>query len=575
MNQTTDPWLTVLILAGGSLSTRQIGPIPSLNDNPVNLADGSGLARSRIHDHYQPLDGVKLCLLSDQSDTIHRPHLCDSGLETLLIKPQPDVIASLREALPSIHTPWLLLQPITSLPALIPEPRCTIELGERPMVRENWSAVAEHETGAPRFLSRDQPAPSDEGPSHPFTGVICAPSDLIKASIPEEGSDLLLLAERIWQKGEACFRLSPWRDLGHRATYHCSRLSRLSSRSFNQIRYDKQSDLILKCSTDKQRLQQEHHYLKTIPPKLQRYFPAVISEELIEIGNEQSCLELEYIPYPNLAELFLHWKVGANGWQLISQRLATIRQSLLNSEIPAPPPAPVSTNWLYSQKLQQRLEQVNQNPPELDHSLEINWSTFWSNPLQLELLNSSGNALTETLQLPCPESTCNSLLQALPSLEKPKQLQRVHGDFCFNNILVEPLTGSIRLIDPRGESAPASTWPTGFGDPRYDLVKLLHSSRYLYDVVCNSLFHLDCKSSTIQLQLDVPEHYAYVNRTINEQVIQGALSAEEERLLTCSLFFSMLPLHRQEPLHCLVFSCIGVLIHEQRFDAVLKAAQAN
>ena len=188
----------MLILAGGSLSTRQIGPIPSLNDNPVNLADGSGLARSRIHDHYQPLDGVKLCLLSDQSDTIHRPHLCDSGLETLLIKPQPDVIASLREALPSIHTPWLLLQPITSLPALIPEPRCTIELGERPMVRENWSAVAEHETGAPRFLSRDQPAPSNEGPSHPFTGVICAPSDLIKASIPEEGSDLLLLAERIW-----------------------------------------------------------------------------------------------------------------------------------------------------------------------------------------------------------------------------------------------------------------------------------------------------------------------------------------------------------------------------------------
>ena len=575
MNQTTDPWLTVLILAGGSLQTKQIGPIASLNDNPADLADGSRLARSRIHQHFQPLDGVRVCLLTDQSNMVRRPHLCDSDLETLLIAPQLDVIASLTEALPHIHTPWLLLQPITSLPSLIPEPQCTIELGEQRMARENWSAVAELETGRPRFLSRDQTARSDEEPSHPFTGVICAPSDLIKASMPEQGSDLLLLAERIWQTGQARFRFSPWHDLGHCATYHCSRLSRLASRSFNQIHYDKQSDLILKCSTDRKRLQQEYHYLTTIPPSLQRYFPAVISEELNNIDSNQSCLQLEYIPYPNLAELFLHWKVGPNGWQLISQRLASIRQSLLNSDTPTPTPAATSTSWLYSKKLQQRLAQLKKHPPILDRYLEISWADFWSSPLRIELLSPSGNRSPEVLSLPSPESICNSLLRSLPPLEKPKRLQRVHGDFCFNNILVEPLTGSVRLIDPRGESAPASTWPTGFGDPRYDLVKLLHSSRYLYDVVCNSLFHLGYKSSTIQLQLDVPKHYACVNRSISEHVIQAALSAEEERLLTGSLFLSMLPLHRQEPLHCVAFSCIGALIHEQRFNAVLEANQRN
>ena len=575
MSQPNDPWLTVLILAGGSLNKKQIGPIPSLNDNPADLADGSGLARGQIYQHFQPLDGVRLCLLSDQSSKPNRPHLCDSCMKTLLIEPQTDVIASLKEALPHIKTPWILLQPITSLPTLIPEPRCTIELGEQPIPRENWSAIADLETSKPRFLSRDQRAKTDEEPSHPFTGVICAPRHLIQASLPKEGSDLLLLAEQIWKTGQAHFRLSPWRDLGHRATYHCSRVSRLNSRSFNQIRYDKQSDLIHKCSNDKQRLQQEYHYLQTLPSRLKRHFPTLVSQDIIDIGQKQCCLELEYIPYPNLAELFLHWKVGANGWRLISQRLANIRQSLLDSDIPTPAPSPVSTSWLYSKKLQQRLALVNKNPPALETKLELSWHNFWANPLQLQLLSPDGSVSTKTHHLPSPEAVSNALLQALPQLEHPQQLLRVHGDFCFNNILVEPLTGSIRLIDPRGEPAPASMWPTGFGDPRYDLVKLLHSSRYLYDVICNSLFHLDYQSSTIQLQLNVPEHYDYVNRTISEDVIKGELTLEEERLLTASLFLSMLPLHHQDPLHCVAFSCIGVLIHEHRFDGVLQAARRN
>ena len=103
-------------------------------------------------------------------------------------------------------------------------------------------------------------------------------------------------------------------------------------------------------------------------------------------------------------------------------------------------------------------------------------------------------------------------------------------------------------------------------------MKLLHSGRYLYDVVVNGLFHLQGSAKELQLQLDVPGQYHDVNRALNQLLADDSLSDDEERLLTASLFFSMLPLHRSEPCHCVVFSCIGLLILEQRFADVLRAA---
>ena len=57
------------------------------------------------------------------------------------------------------------------------------------------------------------------------------------------------------------------------------------------------------------------------------------------------------------------------------------------------------------------------------------------------------------------------------------------------------------------------------------------------------------------------------------ELLGNRLSRDEERLLTANLFLSMLPLHREDPLRCVVLSCIGVLILEQRFDAVVEAGR--
>ena len=230
------PSLTVLILAGGSLGDKRLGPAPSLSDIPLDLADGSGLARQRSLDHYndQP-DPPRIALLRDSNQPSPRPHQADAGFDVITIPPQPSVIGSVRAALPEITTPWLLLQPITSLPSRPAQPDCWIELGEEALPRENWSAVAGPNSSSPQFLNKLVSPAEDSGPSHPFTGLLCAPTELLRALIgpapehvnPQE-QDLLNLAQCLWDTGQARFRFTPWRDLGHRATYSRSRPAQAS-----------------------------------------------------------------------------------------------------------------------------------------------------------------------------------------------------------------------------------------------------------------------------------------------------------------------------------------------------------
>ena len=89
-------------------------------------------------------------------------------------------------------------------------------------------------------------------------------------------------------------------------------------------------------------------------------------------------------------------------------------------------------------------------------------------------------------------------------------------------------------------------------------MKLLHSGRYLYDVVVNDLFQLTTTApGQLKLTLDVPSHYQELQQAMERSGILQDLQPYEERWLTASLFFSMLPLHREDGHRCLAFIAIG------------------
>ena len=143
----------------------------------------------------------------------------------------------------------------------------------------------------------------------------------------------------------------------------------------------------------------------------------------------------------------------------------------------------------------------------------------------------------------------------------------IHGDFCFNNILCDPLYTAIRLIDPRGEAAPSGDLPPGYGDRRYDVVKLFHSVGGHYDAIVNNLFSLRWNSAKeIDLQVYVPAHQPFLANAFQELLRPADLSEQQLNLLTASLFFSMLPLHREDSDRQVALAISGMLLLERASD---------
>ena len=561
----------MLVLAGGSLAGKTLGPSPLLNQQPAELPDGSGLALDHIAERFAgQTDLHALMVVVDVNHPPLRPMRYRDQWQWLGIPPQASVLASLEAALASVTTDQVLIQPITTLPPASLPQGCWIGLGDQPMPRENWSAVSAIDGDHPHFHPKRTPASAQEPESHPFTGLLRAPTQRLRALLasrhqqPEwcdaADQDLLSLAQALWCAGDTRLVEFPWLDLGHRATASRRRLSRLSSRGFNRVNYCSSGDLIRKCSQDPTRLAQEADYFQALPASLQRFFPTCLH-------HQPGQLELEYVPFPSLAELFLYWQIGANSWRQLMDRLSAVRDALA-LEMNGTPTIEASVDWLYSRKLRNRLKQLSADPPQLAE--DQRWNDWWTTPWTLEVSPSSQTTGC-LLALPAPKVAATKLLERLPLLEHNRQLRRIHGDLCFNNILAEPQSGSIRLIDPRGEKPAGANWPVGFGDPRYDQVKLLHSGRYLYDVVVNDLFQLTTTApGQLKLTLDVPSHYQELQQAMERSGIFQDLQPDEERWLTASLFFSMLPLHREDGDRCLAFIAIGLMILEAKFDTVLR-----
>jgi len=529
------PELTVLVLAGGSLAGKALGPAPPLWPHPLLLPAGSGLAIEAIRHFYAagPLQ-LALRVVVDGAPPAAVPLRGLAAEQLLQVPAQPHILGSLRAALKAVTTPWVLVNPITTLPVRPAALACEIQVGEEALIRENWAALRPLAGGGWAFEGKG--SPPNSLPAAPFTGILCAPTALLialAAGLPEScGADLLALAQALVEQVGAAVVAAPWHDLGHRTTHAVSRRSRLPSRAFNQLHHCRQRDVIVKRSTDHIRLTAERAYLAALPAQLRRHFPALLSGG----PGEESALVMEAVPFPSLAELHLHWDLGPNTWLAILARLAAIQADFAA----AAPARQGSSSWLYGAKLAARWQQFVSLGSEL----------WWQRPL----------CINGRWQPPLAEQV-QHLLSALKPLEQQSRLQLIHGDFCFNNILCDPLYTAIRLIDPRGELAPGGQLPPGYGDSRYDLVKLFHSIGGHYDAIVNNLFALRwLNSDQLELEIYNPPLQSFVVRAFRQVLMPPAMTERELCLLTASLFFSMLPLHRDDHERLMALAASGMLM---------------
>ena len=449
------------------------------------------------------------------------------------------VIDTIKIAIDYIQEDFINICPITTIPDNQFTETKSIYFGDNKLSKENWSAISYLNQTKVEYLFKKTEIDFKKK-CYPFTGRISSEKnnliDALKEINNDEMNDLLYLAKILIEKYDHSIKHEKWYDAGHNTTYFETKISSFSSRFFNEIKYNHKRNSIIKISQDTIKLKKEINFYKNIPSKLKVFFPIFLTEGRQDKLN----LELEYLPFPNLAEIFLFRKIGANRWATIVKSLFNIYSEFyLNNKSKS---LIYNSSHLYSEKLKGRINNLDKILDNLNNKL-------------LNKILNTGVRVNNNF-LPSLKVTYNKLLKELKEIEKQRPLLFGHGDLCFNNILIEPISGSIKLIDPRADSIGDNK--IGYIDPFYDLAKLNHSFRCFYDSIVNNMFSIVYKNDQYVLKIYKPFNYEVANFYFQKIFLENLIDKEVLRILTSNLFLSMIPLHKDDEQRMCVLLIIGI-----------------
>ena len=139
----------------------------------------------------------------------------------------------------------------------------------------------------------------------------------------------------------------------------------------------------------------------------------------------------------------------------------------------------------------------------------------------------------------------------------------MHGDLCFNNILFEPFSSTIRLIDARGSFGNQSA--TIYGDQKYDYAKLSHSAVHFYDYILAGRYQFEIKQENINYSFHTNENYEVIANRCNNQIKKDGYSVNDINFIVGILFLSMTPLHSEDSLRQKLMFIHGLYILNKFF----------
>jgi aminoglycoside phosphotransferase len=308
------------------------------------------------------------------------------------------------------------------------------------------------------------------------------------------------------------------------------------SRNFNSVKRPSGSNLIYKSSSKIEKLKSEYEFIANLDPEAASLFPAVRS---FKVSGGVGVLAMDYWPYSNLSDMYCFSKLGEGFWAALMQQAKSVLQTLHSGTIERDTDL---FHWAFIDKTKERLTQLQATVDWFeiaDHTTEING-------------------------LKC-ESTAQLLEKAEKILSnRDSAAARVHGDFCFSNILVDPNSMMIKLVDPRGGFKSDGV----LGPLDYDLAKFAHSILGDYDLILKNLFELsDPQSSQIDFSIHYPPHQQIAKSAFVKQIAPTEMELETLRLLSALILMSIPPLHLEDEHRARMFLIKG------RYDAQLAISR--
>lgn len=307
-----------------------------------------------------------------------------------------------------------------------------------------------------------------------------------------------------------------WFDVGHKENYLKAKTG-VQARVFNEIDIDDSRGILRKTSRNKEKFINEIKWYLKMPNKLQYLIPRIYD---YSISMENPYVSMEYYGYNTLHELFLYGELPLYKWQKIFERIRFVIDDMGKYIILDSPDTKQSMREVYIKKTISRLTVLKDNP---DFSAFYN-RDFFSNGKKYYSLSYYMNILPEVLEKELINNTAINF-------------NIIHGDLCFSNILLEENHGFVRVIDPRGEFGTYDI----YGDPRYEMAKLLHSLDGKYDFIIENMFELAVHDNVITFQIEKSTNQLL---EVFRDVFQSHLDNYSNiRLIESTLFLSMIPLH--------------------------------
>lgn len=309
-----------------------------------------------------------------------------------------------------------------------------------------------------------------------------------------------------------------WSDCGNMDLLLGARRRMLVAREFNSLDLDEVRGTICKRSRHTVKLVNEINYYRLLPSDLQCFFPRLVD---FSIAAKNAYLTLEYYGYPTLSELWVFEEYDMSTWRRIFQRLREVthcfsayEMSLTSEEV----------DRFYWDKTTERIQAFENQSPDFCELVSMP---------TLSINGKRRNGWPE-IQHWVRDRVSNIARTCRPCI--------IHGDLCFSNILYDPFSQALKLIDVRGSFGSFGL----YGDPRYDAAKLLHSIHGGYDFLIHDMF--SCERSGEHLRI---EQYFPKSRQGILNAFQECFSAdhamEEIRFLEGLLFITMCPLHNDHP----------------------------
>jgi hypothetical protein len=315
-----------------------------------------------------------------------------------------------------------------------------------------------------------------------------------------------------------------WLDFGHINMYFRSRSKLTSERFFNELVIE--HGCVKKSGFPFSKIDAEWQWFKNLPVDMRIYAPNLIERGQLDSGAPY--YKIEYLALVPLNEVYVHGRNSTHYWSNIFELCANFLQDCkLHKSKSVENTALSSSNFICTIK-SLVWERVKMYLEYADHP-------------GLDAINFFNGK-----KLPSLRFIINDCLSQIK--ETNDHLTFIHGDFCLSNILFDSRLDRIKVIDPRGIDFNGEK--TNQGDLRYDLAKLSHSIIGLYDYIIAGAYDLDYShdnyTTNYDLKIHIDKRTEDVQNIFQKYNFSVAITIREVLPLTTLLFFTMLPLHKED-----------------------------